>query len=49
MGYRIRYLDTNKKNKFQNKSVNRETNLLSLINLSLAHVCTVALYCQIMN
>jgi hypothetical protein len=32
------YSDTNKKNKLQNLSVNRETNLLSLINSSLAHV-----------
>jgi hypothetical protein len=35
--------------KLQNPSVNRETNLINLINPSLAHVCTVALYCQIMN
>jgi hypothetical protein len=36
------------KNKLQIPSVNRETNLLRLINLSLAHVI-VAPYCQIMN
>jgi len=30
--------DTNKKNKLQNLLVNRQTNLLSLINLSLSHV-----------
>jgi hypothetical protein len=45
----IRCLDTNLKtnyNKLQNLLVNHEMNLLSLINLSLAHVCTVAPYCQ---
>jgi hypothetical protein len=36
------------KNKLQNLSVIRETNLLSLINLSSAHV-TVALHGQIMD
>jgi hypothetical protein len=41
--------DINKKNKLQNLLVNCETNLLSLINLSLAHVCIVALYYQIMD
>jgi hypothetical protein len=44
MGCHIRCSDTNKKNKLQNPLVNRETNLLSLTNPSLAH-CTVALYC----
>ena len=35
--------NTNKKNKLQNPPVNREMNLLSLINPSIAHVSTVAL------
>jgi hypothetical protein len=38
VGYRTGCSDTNKKNKLQNPSVIRETNLLSLINPSLAHV-----------
>jgi hypothetical protein len=41
--------DINKKNKLQNPLVNCETNLLSLINLLLAYMCTVALYYQIMD
>jgi hypothetical protein len=48
MRCRMRCSDTNKKNKLQIQSVNRETNLLRLINLSLAHV-TVAPHCQIMD
>jgi hypothetical protein len=36
------------KNKLQNPSVNRETNLLRLINPSLAHI-TVPQQCQIMD
>ena len=35
--------------KLHNPSVNREMNLLNLINPSLAHVCTVAPHCQIMD
>jgi hypothetical protein len=38
MGCRIGCSDTNKKNKLQIPLVNREMNLLSLINPSLAHV-----------
>ena len=48
IGYRMRCgigcSDTNKKNKLHNSSVIRETNLLSLINSSLAHVyCSITL------
>jgi hypothetical protein len=37
-GCREEFLDINKKNKLQNPSENYETNLMILINLSLAHV-----------
>jgi hypothetical protein len=37
-GCRVGCSVTNKKNKLQNPSVNRETNLLSLINPLLAYV-----------
>ena len=46
--YRMGCSDTNKKNKLQNPSVIRKTNLLSLMNPLLAHV-TVAPHCQIMD
>jgi hypothetical protein len=38
IGCRTECLDTNKKNKLQIPLVNRETNLLNLINSSLAYV-----------
>jgi hypothetical protein len=41
-GCRERFSDTNKK-KLQNPSENCETNLMIIINLSLAHGATVAL------
>jgi hypothetical protein len=43
-GYQIERSDNNKKNKLQKSLVIRETNLLSLINLSLAYVyCSTTL------
>jgi hypothetical protein len=41
--YREGFSDTNKKNKLQNPSENCETNLMILINPSLAHIGTIAL------
>ena len=48
MGCHMGCSDTNKKNKLQNPSVIRKTNLLSLMNPLLAHV-TVAPHCHIMD
>jgi hypothetical protein len=44
MGWCMWCSDTNKKNKLQNPSIIRETNLLSLINASLAYIyCSTTL------